>query len=133
MPSRKSHQTLINLGRALERLEEAIHEPKRNKLVVDGTIQRFEFAIELFWKAFKRLLMEEGIETATPRESLQKAFQAGWFLDELLWIQMLRDRNESSHMYDQATAKHIYNRIKKYFPEMKQTYLLLKDRAKIKG
>jgi len=37
---------------------------------IDGTIQRFEFVIELYWKTLKRLLALEGINTYTPRESL---------------------------------------------------------------
>ncbi len=123
-------QTVLNLGQALERLGEALEEPKRNKLAIDGTIQRFEFAIELFWKTLKYLLSREGVETHTPRESLQRAFQAGWLMDETAWLQMLKDRNETSHVYDEAVAKAIYRRIKKHFPEMRHVYGLLKERAK---
>jgi nucleotidyltransferase substrate binding protein (TIGR01987 family) len=132
MNGAKIDQTFKNLGKALDRLGEALHEPVRNKLAVDGTIQRFEFAIELFWKTMKRLLAEEGVETSTPRETLKKAFEAGWLMDQLAWLQMLKDRNETSHVYDKSVAKSIYKRIKKYFPEMTQVYLLLKERSKEK-
>ncbi|MBE0510941.1 MAG: nucleotidyltransferase substrate binding protein, partial [Gammaproteobacteria bacterium] len=60
MSEEKIQQSLTNLGRALTRLEEALKEPDTNSLVIDGTIQRFEFVIELFWKAFKRILSREG-------------------------------------------------------------------------
>jgi nucleotidyltransferase substrate binding protein (TIGR01987 family) len=130
MSSPKSKQSLLNLGSALERLREALQEPETNSLSIDGTIQRFEFAIELYWKTLKRLLAEEGIETKTPRESLQQAYQANWLKDETAWLQMLKDRNATSHIYDQATAKRIYRRIKKYFPEMEQTYNFLLQRPK---
>lgn len=99
----KAAQSLHNLGCALERLHEALQEPEGNSLVVDGTIQRFEFAIELYWKTFKRLLALEGIQSNTPRESVQRAFQAEWIADETAWLGMLRDRNDS-HIYDEATA-----------------------------
>jgi len=69
----KPNQSLINLGAALERLAEALQEPTENKLAIDGTIQRFEFVIELYWKTLKRLLAWEGIQTQTPREALQRA------------------------------------------------------------
>ncbi len=130
MSAIKINQSLKNLGAALERLEEALQEPKRNKLAVDGTIQRFEFAIELFWKTLKRFLAEEGIEASTPREALQRAFESGWLMDETAWLQMLRDRNETSHVYDKAVANSIYKRIKKYFPEMENVYRLLVMRSK---
>lgn len=44
--------------------------------MIDGTIQRFECALELFWKSLKRLLAAKGIETATPRETIGTAFRA---------------------------------------------------------
>jgi hypothetical protein len=53
-------QSLRNLGRALERLREALQEPEANSLV-DGTSQWFEFVIELYWKTLRRLLAAEGI------------------------------------------------------------------------
>src|SRR6267143_1687272 len=73
MRKKKQSQSLRNLGAALERLREALQEPETNSLVVDGTIQRFEFVIELFWKTLKRLLAAEGIQTGTPREAIQRA------------------------------------------------------------
>jgi nucleotidyltransferase substrate binding protein (TIGR01987 family) len=88
-------------------------EPDANSLVVDGTIQRFEFVIELYWKTLRRLLAAEGILANTPRESLQQAYQAQWLTDETAWLEMLRDRNESSHTYDEATARRIYANIKR--------------------
>ena len=69
--------TLDSLGKALDRLEEALGQPLENPLAVDATIQRFEFTIELFWKALKRCLEFEGIDASTPRSALQQAYQAG--------------------------------------------------------
>src|SRR5262245_7772126 len=103
-----ARKSLSNLDRAMKRLEEALDEPLDNKLVIDGTLQRFEFTFDLCWKVFKSMLLIEGIEANTPRESIQGVFRAGWFLDESMWLQMLRDRNETSHVYDQNVAKAIY-------------------------
>ena len=72
----KTRQSLENLASALRRLSEALQEPEENSLIVDGTIQRFEFVIELFWKTFMRLLVYEGIQVTTPREALSSAFQS---------------------------------------------------------
>jgi nucleotidyltransferase substrate binding protein (TIGR01987 family) len=128
MPGTRVEQSLRSLGSALERLREALAEPETSSLAVDGTIQRFEFVIELFWKSLKRALEEEGIETRTPRESLQRAYQAGWLGDETAWLQMLRDRNETSHIYDEGAARRIYGHIRQYFPEMERTFAFLRRR-----
>ncbi len=128
MSASEDGRALAALGRALERWREALAEPKENPLAVDGTIQRFEFAIELFWKALRRLLIREGLATTTPREALRAAFQAGWLADEDAWLQMLRDRSETSHTYNEATAGRIYANVRAAFPEMERTYGLLKVR-----
>ncbi|MBC6445437.1 MAG: nucleotidyltransferase substrate binding protein [Alphaproteobacteria bacterium GM202ARS2] len=69
--------------------------------------------LELFWKTLKRLLAEEGVEISTPKETLRKAFQAGWLNDEAAWLEMLSDRNTTSHIYDEETAKRIYGNIRR--------------------
>jgi nucleotidyltransferase substrate binding protein (TIGR01987 family) len=122
MSEEKIQQSLHNLDRALKRLSEALDEPSSNSLVIDGTIQRFEFVIELFWKAFKRLLDREGIQVSTPRESIKQAYQVGWIEDEQAWLEMLRDRNETSHVYDEATARRIYESIKRNFVALESVY-----------
>lgn len=125
----KLDQSVANLGRALDRLEEALAEPTTNKLAIDGTIQRFEFALELFWKTLKRLLAAEGIETATPRQALKQAWQAGWLDSEAAWLQMLKDRNETSHLYNEDIARRIYGHIHNNFPEMRKAYDRVRERA----
>ena len=122
MSEEKIQQSLTNLGRALARLQEALNEPDSNSLVIDGTIQRFEFVIELFWKAFKRILSREGIQVSTPRESIKQAYQVGWIEDEEAWLEMLRDRNETSHVYDEETARRIYESIKRNFVALERVF-----------
>ncbi|MHA6250444.1 HI0074 family nucleotidyltransferase substrate-binding subunit [Oceanobacillus sp. CAU 1775] len=127
MSRRKVDESLINLENALKRLEEALQEKEINSLYIDGTIQRFEFCIELYWKTLKRLLTEEGIETKTPRETLKQAYAIDWIQDEAAWLQMLRDRNETSHVYDEEKAKQIYDNIVSHFPIMDATFEKLKE------
>ena len=122
MSDSEETRALLALGRALDRLGEALAQPEDNPLAIDGTIQRFEFAMELYWKALRRLLLREGVATTTPREALQQAFRAGWLDDETAWLQMLRDRNETSHTYNEKTARRVYTSIRAGFPEMARTY-----------
>jgi nucleotidyltransferase substrate binding protein (TIGR01987 family) len=128
MSASKHSQSLLNLEAALERLQEALQEPETNKLALDGTIQRFEFVIELFWKTLKRLLASEGVQTDTPREAIKHAFQLKWLADETAWLQMLKDRNETSHVYDEIAARRIYDHVKQYYPQLEATYKFLQQR-----
>lgn len=126
MSDARLSRSVANLGRALARLEEAVAlSESANTLAVDGTIQRFEFAIELFWKTLNRRLAAEGIETTTPRETLSAAFQAHWLDDETAWLGMLEDRNRTSHIYDEQMARAIYTRIQHYTPVMRATFARL--------
>lgn len=125
MSKQKANQSIDNLGRAMDRLREALDEPPTNNLLIDGTIQRFEFVIELFWKTFKRILALSGITAHTPRECLKHAYKARWIDDQQLWLDMLRARNQTSHIYNEDAARHIYGDIQDFFPELERTYRFL--------
>lgn len=100
---------------ALVRLNAALgQDPRTTDLVVDGTIQRFEFSFELAWKLMQVLLKEQGVAAASPRAAIKEAFQAEWLLDGDGWIDMLEDRNKTSHLYDEAAAQKIYEKIKQH-------------------
>ncbi|CAH0121705.1 hypothetical protein PAE9249_04238 [Paenibacillus sp. CECT 9249] len=133
MNSRKVKQSLTNLGNAIMRLKEAIESDHSgtNSLVVDATIQRFEFVIELYWKTFKRILAYEGIETSTPREALQQAYSSRFIDNETLWLQFLKNRNATSHIYDEDTALRIFHHIQKNFEEFEQVYRRLMQRYEV--
>lgn len=128
MSREKVQQSLTNLENALMRLEEALTIQHPNQLYIDGTIQRFEFALELYWKTLKRLLEVEGIQASTPKATLKEAYQIEWLNDETAWLQMLHDRNLTSHVHDETIALRIYEDIKRYFPEMKQVFEKIKLR-----
>lgn len=113
--------------KALAALEIAIAEPMlKSKLNIDGTIQRFEFSIELFWKLLKRILAAKGVDAPFPRDVLEKAYAGHLIDDELVWLSMLRDRNQTSHTYDEELASEIYARVKTYYPVFKATLDVLK-------
>lgn len=112
-----------DLGKALERLKEALEEPiDKKRLNMDAAIHRFEFCIELFWKSFKNFLEREGRQVLSPRNAVAQAYQMQLFDNETLWLQMLDDRNAMSHHYEQNSADEIYARIQTYYPEMQTIY-----------
>lgn len=93
---------------------------------VDAAIHRFEFSIELFWKLLKRILILQGVEAVYPKEVLQQAY-AGHLIDqEQVWLAMLRDRNLTSHTYNEQLADEIYENVKKYYPILAVTFKELK-------
>jgi nucleotidyltransferase substrate binding protein (TIGR01987 family) len=98
-------------------------------LRIEGTIWRFGTVFELFWKTLRRLLATDGIQAGTPRETLKKAFAAHWIGDEETWLQMLADRNLTSHVYDEQTARQIYNNIRSYQPLLERALAELKKRS----
>ena len=126
----KINQSLQNLEKALKRLEEATQISGHDSLKVDGTIQRFEFTFELCWKTIKRILEVEGIVVATPRETIARAFQINWIQHEKLWLNMLEDRNLTSHIYNETEANQIFDRIHDFYvKELKSLFLLLKNKV----
>lgn len=104
---------------AAARLLEAAAQPE-SAILRDAVIQRFEFSFELVWKALKLYLERQGHECGGPRPTLKKAFAEGLIstADEGdVWLQMLEDRNLTSHAYDEALAIRIYQHIvKDYAP-----------------
>jgi len=110
-------------NQALMRLEEVLRRsPEQDSIVVDASIQRFEFTIELVWKALKSRLLFEGIAATTPRSVMQEAYAAGWIDDEQLWLNMLRDRNLTSHTYREEQAMEIFRKLPSYAAAMKRLY-----------
>jgi nucleotidyltransferase substrate binding protein (TIGR01987 family) len=129
MTLRKVQDSCKNLTSAVENLERALTLPVDRELVFEGTIQRYEVAIELMWKTLKRALEHEGFSPKTPRESVKEAFQAGWLHDEAEWLDMLNHRNRTSHVYlAEELAADAYNEVKNAVPHLRTALDLLAKR-----
>lgn len=122
-----------NLGKALKRLSEVINhkDVNKNDFMQDASIQRFEFVIEIFWKTLKKILNYEKIESTTPRDVLSQAYQFKLIDDEALWLSMLDDRNNTSHVYNEKNAHRIFKNIQTYLPVFEKTYANLKEKYKL--
>lgn len=116
----KSNIKLEKFKKTLVALEAIYLRPVQDdRVIVDATIQRFEFTFELSWKFLKDYFWEQGLELTYPKAVLRQAFQSHLIEDEGLWISMLEDRNQTSHTYDEKLAQDIYMRIKDYVPELR--------------
>lgn len=99
--------------KAFKRLKESTQIEIENDIVIDGVIQRFEFTFEQSWKLMKIYLEYEGIEELkSPRSTIKEAFKYELIEEGDAWIDMMIDRNKTSHVYDEETALQIYNSIK---------------------
>ncbi len=104
-----------NFRNALQKLKDGISDYDKAKIetIRDGVIQRYEFTTELAWKTIREYLLSEGVvDINTPKSVMKEAFSAGVILDESGWIQILNDRNATSHIYDEKEAIEIFDRIK---------------------
>ena len=79
-------------------------------------------------KVLKKILAYEKIDSTTPREVLKKAFQFNLIDDEDLWLKILDDRNNTSHVYKQEDADRVFKHIKMYLPVFEKTYSNLKKK-----
>jgi len=114
-------QKLENYKKALNRLIDGIKRFDENDdLLRDGLIQRFEFTFELAWKTLKSVFAEEGLTGLnSPKTVLREALIAELINDEELWLDMLKDRNSTAHIYSEQIAIKICNKIKsKYVNEL---------------
>jgi len=117
MGTEKLEEKYSNYSKALSRLKESLERDESDDIVLDAVIQRFEFTYELSWKLLKVYLSYNGIaDVRTPREAFKEAFAVGLLKEGDVWIDMLDDRNRTSHTYDEAEARVIYEKVKnKYY------------------
>ncbi len=112
---------------ALDRLREGVAEA-RDELDTDGVIQRFEFCFELLWKTLKVFLDDRGVEARSPKDCLREAFSQGWITDEDSFLDMLADRNKTTHIYSREESWKIFARIQaQHLPQIEALALRLQQ------
>ena len=110
--------------RALSSLEELVSKYSANQTDVilrDALIQRFEYSTEAFWKYLKAYLQtEHNLSANSPREVIRTGLFAKLYSEEISQelLQMLDDRNLTSHTYVEELAESIAHRIPEYSKNM---------------
>ena len=94
-------EVALRASRPLSRLEEK------------GLIQSFEYTHELAWNVLKDYLAEVGGTTGLlgSKDTTREAFKRGLIEDGEAWMNMIKSRNQTSHVYDQDTARRIADAI----------------------
>lgn len=83
-------------------------------IYLDLVVKRFEFTFEMAWKAVKRYLDYVGIECTTPRSCFKEAFAQKIIDEDAIWLEMIEQRNLTSHAYDESEVAEILGRIVNY-------------------
>ena len=95
-------------------------EDLSNEFIISGIIDKFFVQFELGWKVLKELLRYEGVEASavgSPRVIIKEAYKVFSFVDEAVWLSMLRARNDMTHIYDgQAAGRLVQVILKEYIP-----------------
>lgn len=102
--------------KALKTLKEAL-ESKPSAIARDAAIQRFEYTTEAVWKCLQVYLKEkEGIECYSPKMCMREAKAVGLLTEQetVLSLQMIDDRNMTSHTYHEEVAQKIFARLPEY-------------------
>ena len=122
MKSGKLEKSLINLRKATDRFAEALQEPE-SSIVMDATIQRFEFTYELMWKTLKIFLEDiHGIRAISPRLVFKEAYALSIIEQEDIFLEMIQSRNLLSHTYNEEQAEQIYKKCPLYLSAIKNLY-----------
>lgn len=96
--------------------QEVLEKPyETDSFFRDAVIQRFEYTIDAGWKALKEVLLEKfGVEVASPITAFREAFAQNLISKDDRWIEMVKARNETSHIYNEQNAKKVVSSFKKY-------------------
>lgn len=96
------------------RPEELVGIPEPQHVEHDAAIQRCEYTVEAVWKAAQRYLAEvEGIVVGSPKSCVPSSREVG-LLDDgaaACALEMIDDRNETVHTYNEAVARAIHGRL----------------------
>ena len=89
-----------------------------NEFIIGGIIDKFFIQFELGWKVLKELLIYEGVAVAksgSPREIIKEAYRFYSCMEESVWLDMLAQRNNMAHVYDEAAARKLADDIIRRF------------------
>lgn len=102
---------------ALTTFKELVGLENVSMITRDAAIQRFEYTFEAVWKVGRLHLKEfEGLDIASPKGVIRACLQVNIFNEQQtrLALEMVDDRNLTSHTYNRELAEKIYGRLEEY-------------------
>ncbi|MBP6892120.1 HI0074 family nucleotidyltransferase substrate-binding subunit [Candidatus Babeliales bacterium] len=121
--SAKLQNAIEDLDKSIENLKKIIEMPfLPNDVIMISSIKVFELSFELFWKTLrKKIEAEYKVETFGAKQVLQNAYGLKLIENEKIWLNMLDDRNLGVHIYKQALAHEIFERVKEKYASFLRT------------
>lgn len=112
-------QRFSNYRKALVKFNQAVDivsdqmdwDDEVDDLLEEGLIQRFEYTHELAWKVMKDYAEYQGYTNiGGSRDAFRKALEIG-VINDGRWMDSIKDRNLTSHNYDDETAQAVLKAI----------------------
>jgi nucleotidyltransferase substrate binding protein (TIGR01987 family) len=124
-------QRYKHFAQAFAQLEKAVELSKQrplSELEEQGVIQSFEYTHELAWNVLKDFLENQGLhDIYGSKDSTREAFRRGLIENGDVWMDMIKNRNLTSHTYEIEIARNIVRSIvKNYHQEFKRLLEKLK-------
>ena len=110
---------ILDFEKALITLENILNDfDEENEIIRDATIKRFEYTLELGWKLWKIILEKDFMEIVISPKKVFLSLGKNNFIkteDVEIFLEMIKNRNLTSHTYDSNFVIELYNEIKKYW------------------
>lgn len=120
----KCRKRFNSYKKSLASLAEARERDMGDSFVLSGTSAKFSITFDLAWKVMKDILVQHyaiiDFVAGSPREVLRAAFRAKLIEDEV-WMEMLKVRNQLAHDYDgQIVEKYCEDIVKVYIGRLEE-------------
>ncbi len=113
--------------KVLQRRKDKYEEFPKDEGYQMAFVQAFGILFELSCKTLRDYLENQGIEVTTPRLVIKEAFKAEVIRKGEDWIEALKQRNKTSHVYDEKILKQVLEFIQiKFYPIVHNLYFDLK-------
>jgi nucleotidyltransferase substrate binding protein (TIGR01987 family) len=125
-------QRIETADNALTTLEQVLLIDQPSSIERDASIQRFEYSFEAQWKLAKQYLRDfEGIDSGSPKGVIRSCHEAGVLNEEetIKALEMVDDRNLTSHTYNEELAEEIYKRLAGYSTLLRKWWRSIKERV----
>ena len=110
----KYYRRFESFRNSLAVLKEIRERDLNDSFILSGAGAKFNITFDLAWKVMKDILIQHyamtGFVSGSPREVLRTAYKAELIEDDI-WMEMLKIRNQLVHDYDGVIVKEYCQRI----------------------